>query len=317
MPAPFSCSSIGPAAVPRSSPSRIARPSPSWPAQTPNWWPEYTAASGWARAGSWLPLNTATNPRAPGRPVEADQAAAWRWPRRNRARAAASASGACRRRAAIRRRNCPVAGRRRVMAVPVEINGGQVDAGFYRTPPILLGARPAANGLHPVTQRNRHMECCVAASKNVDGFSTAPKVRHSSLVIHVDPGDPMHDLPAEPGPGPDDEPAPARSPASSSSRPAITAVQRDRVAPRRRRYAPLHLPRLRARARRWPTRWAAWACRWATGSRTLAWNGYRHLELYYAVSGSGAVLHTINPRLHPEQVAYIATMPKTSTCSST
>lgn len=39
---------------------------------------------------------------------------------------------------------------------------------------------------------------------------------------------------------------------------------------------------------------------------TLAWNGYRHLEAYYAVSGSGAVLHIINPRLHPEQVAYIA-----------
>jgi 3-(methylthio)propionyl---CoA ligase len=39
---------------------------------------------------------------------------------------------------------------------------------------------------------------------------------------------------------------------------------------------------------------------------TLAWNGYRHLETYYAVSGSGAVLHTINPRLHPEQIAYIA-----------
>ncbi|MDL2357978.1 MAG: 3-(methylthio)propionyl-CoA ligase [Pseudomonadota bacterium] len=39
---------------------------------------------------------------------------------------------------------------------------------------------------------------------------------------------------------------------------------------------------------------------------TLAWNGYRHMELYYAVSGSGAVLHTINPRLHPEQIAYIA-----------
>ncbi|NEX62872.1 3-(methylthio)propionyl-CoA ligase [Noviherbaspirillum galbum] len=38
---------------------------------------------------------------------------------------------------------------------------------------------------------------------------------------------------------------------------------------------------------------------------TLAWNGYRHLELYYAISGSGAVLHTINPRLHPEQIAYI------------
>ena len=39
---------------------------------------------------------------------------------------------------------------------------------------------------------------------------------------------------------------------------------------------------------------------------TLAWNGYRHLELYYGVSGSGRVLHTINPRLHPEQIAWIA-----------
>jgi len=38
---------------------------------------------------------------------------------------------------------------------------------------------------------------------------------------------------------------------------------------------------------------------------TLAWNGYRHLELYYAISGSGAVAHTINPRLHADQVAYI------------
>lgn len=38
---------------------------------------------------------------------------------------------------------------------------------------------------------------------------------------------------------------------------------------------------------------------------SLAWNGYRHLEMYYGVSGSGHVLHTINPRLHPEQVAWI------------
>lgn len=38
---------------------------------------------------------------------------------------------------------------------------------------------------------------------------------------------------------------------------------------------------------------------------SLAWNGYRHLEMYYGVSGSGRVLHTINPRLHPEQVAWI------------
>jgi len=38
---------------------------------------------------------------------------------------------------------------------------------------------------------------------------------------------------------------------------------------------------------------------------TLAWNGYRHLELFYGVSGSGRVLHTINPRLHPDQIAWI------------
>jgi fatty-acyl-CoA synthase len=39
---------------------------------------------------------------------------------------------------------------------------------------------------------------------------------------------------------------------------------------------------------------------------TLAWNGYRHMELYYAVSGIGAILHTINPRLYADQLAYIA-----------
>ncbi len=38
---------------------------------------------------------------------------------------------------------------------------------------------------------------------------------------------------------------------------------------------------------------------------TLAWNGYRHMELYYAVAGMGSVIHTINPRLHPEQIAWI------------
>lgn len=39
---------------------------------------------------------------------------------------------------------------------------------------------------------------------------------------------------------------------------------------------------------------------------TLAWNTHRHLELYFGVSGSGAVLHTINPRLFPEQIGWIA-----------
>ena len=38
---------------------------------------------------------------------------------------------------------------------------------------------------------------------------------------------------------------------------------------------------------------------------TLAWNGFRHFELYYGVSGMGAVLHTINPRLFAEQIVYI------------
>jgi fatty-acyl-CoA synthase len=39
---------------------------------------------------------------------------------------------------------------------------------------------------------------------------------------------------------------------------------------------------------------------------TLAWNGYRHLELYYGVSCMGSVLHTINPRLFPDQIVWIA-----------
>jgi len=38
---------------------------------------------------------------------------------------------------------------------------------------------------------------------------------------------------------------------------------------------------------------------------TLAWNSYRHLEIYYAVSGMGAVCHTLNPRLFPDQIAWI------------
>jgi fatty-acyl-CoA synthase len=41
----------------------------------------------------------------------------------------------------------------------------------------------------------------------------------------------------------------------------------------------------------------------AVGS--IAWNNHRHLEAYYAVSGSGMVMHTCNPRLHPDQLIYI------------
>jgi len=39
---------------------------------------------------------------------------------------------------------------------------------------------------------------------------------------------------------------------------------------------------------------------------TFAWNGYRHLELYFAITGSGHVLHTLNLRLFPEQIIFIA-----------
>src|SRR5580693_5690930 len=38
---------------------------------------------------------------------------------------------------------------------------------------------------------------------------------------------------------------------------------------------------------------------------TLAWNGFRHLEVYYAAPGMQAICHTINPRLHPDDIAYI------------
>lgn len=38
---------------------------------------------------------------------------------------------------------------------------------------------------------------------------------------------------------------------------------------------------------------------------TLAWNDYRHLEIYYAVSGAGYVCHTVNPRLFPDQLIFI------------
>jgi 3-(methylthio)propionyl---CoA ligase len=63
---------------------------------------------------------------------------------------------------------------------------------------------------------------------------------------------------------------------------------------------------LGARARRMAKALAAHGIGFGDRVATLAWNGYRHMELYYAVSGSGAVLHTLNPRLHPDQVVWIA-----------
>ena len=63
---------------------------------------------------------------------------------------------------------------------------------------------------------------------------------------------------------------------------------------------------LAARSRRMANALAKLGVKSGERVATLAWNGYRHMELYYAVSGSGAVLHTLNPRLHPDHVVYIA-----------
>ena len=59
------------------------------------------------------------------------------------------------------------------------------------------------------------------------------------------------------------------------------------------------------RARRLANALAALGVRGADRVATLAWNTHRHLELYFGVSGSGAVLHTVNPRLFKEQIEYI------------
>jgi 3-(methylthio)propionyl---CoA ligase len=63
---------------------------------------------------------------------------------------------------------------------------------------------------------------------------------------------------------------------------------------------------LAARSRRLANALAALGVQRGERVATLAWNGHRHMELYYAVSGSGAVLHTLNPRLHADQMRWIA-----------
>jgi hypothetical protein len=74
----------------------------------------------------------------------------------------------------------------------------------------------------------------------------------------------------------------------------------------RRVAAPLHLcRRIPPHQAAWRRRWSSWA--WQPGDRvgTFAWNNYQHLELYYAIPGAGAVCHTLNIRLFPDQLAYI------------
>ena len=80
------------------------------------------------------------------------------------------------------------------------------------------------------------------------------------------------------------------------------------IVSRTRRRRPIHRYTYRdARLRAKKVAEALTALGIKTGDRigTLAWNGYRHFELYYGISGMGAVCHTINPRLFPEQIVYI------------
>ena len=60
------------------------------------------------------------------------------------------------------------------------------------------------------------------------------------------------------------------------------------------------------RSRRLAKALAALGVRPADRVGTLAWNGFRHYELYYAISGMGAVINTVNPRLFAEQIVYIS-----------
>jgi acyl-CoA synthetase (AMP-forming)/AMP-acid ligase II len=60
-----------------------------------------------------------------------------------------------------------------------------------------------------------------------------------------------------------------------------------------------------ARARQLASGIAQWGLEPGDRIATLAWNDYRHFETYYGAACSGYVCHTINPRLFPEQLAYI------------
>src|SRR6266542_1226058 len=89
--------------------------------------------------------------------------------------------------------------------------------------------------------------------------------------------------------------------AATSNRPGATNVLARMAPPSPPARSSRGLKRKKVRARALPRLGVA------PGDRvgTLAWNGYRHFELYYAISGMGAITHTINPRLFHEQLAYI------------
>ena len=61
---------------------------------------------------------------------------------------------------------------------------------------------------------------------------------------------------------------------------------------------------MRARSS-WPTRMKKLGVGMSDRVATIGWNTYRHFELYYGISGIGAVMHTLNPRLFPDQLKYM------------
>jgi acyl-CoA synthetase (AMP-forming)/AMP-acid ligase II len=67
----------------------------------------------------------------------------------------------------------------------------------------------------------------------------------------------------------------------------------------------LNYRQLRARSLRVAQRLARDGVRLGDRVATLAWNGYRHLETWYGITGLGAIYHTVNPRLFAEQIAWI------------
>jgi len=71
---------------------------------------------------------------------------------------------------------------------------------------------------------------------------------------------------------------------------------------------PLHsisYPDLRTRALKLAQRLARDGIRQGDRVATLAWNTWRHLEAWYGILGVGAIYHTVNPRLFPEQIVWI------------
>ena len=76
----------------------------------------------------------------------------------------------------------------------------------------------------------------------------------------------------------------------------------------RETHGPLHrytYAQCAARAKKLANALAAMGLQQGSAVGSIAWNNHRHLEAYYAVSGSGMVMHTCNPRLHPQQLIYI------------